>query len=487
MPKGGVKSGIKATSKSIEKELLDKIKKFLNEPETYMPVCTNDCSHCPFKNYVKKIEKLKENGINSIGGKISISFGGEIIKAFADFTEVVEDKKELSHIGITSIDKESYYYIYGKHAKIETLIGLLNKNKPHVHMLAFSTEVKHGYVFYITDKLLCAGINGKIPEQFIEYINHTLNYSFKREGNILSIGDPIGPYINVSVGGIEINIYKSKASDKSSFVNDLYDYIGTRKNEKSNVAKTSFYVKIGDKLSPITIEKEIYKSYLNGQISDKNLLNKVVNAYTNQIKSEKDLILNWVSYKNDIDGFLNALNTKPHEIIAIKNFIKKYGSSIVFEGLSGVKFIETYWEVGKEAFTEPFGKEPNVPANKADAFLYNLWKEKFKKERLLKIPELSNVRDDLKFLDNVIRIYHSQGVQDVKNYLHSYKNPTFKMKAISYALFTILGSIQDVEWKMTKEEKEMGTKMKPKIEEILNSEGENYISKIEEFKKLYNL
>jgi hypothetical protein len=486
------KTGIKAISKRSQKSLKATLTNFIEHPEDFLPVCTSDCADCPFKNLKKKLNAIKEHIDSPFWIKMH-SFGfGEIEKAYLDIEELLS-RGEITHTGVIPVGKENLSYVFGKRSARETLVGIEYHYKPYIHLFAFNKYMEKGYVFFVTDEnLLCAGKGDKVPEEFINFIQKKLQYSFQRKDKKLFTHRGKGVILEISIGDLTLEIAKDDAKDSISTLKELAVNVGVSDAYLNRYIAYKIKIIIDNiqKVNEIAVDKDTKKEYMKGKISDKDILNYGKNEFITKFIKKKEVafINDWISYGKNYEKFLDSLNLKPYERVALINLLKKYENPIILEGGSGTKLITMLWEDHAEELAAPIGKyDKSILPENSSEHLHALWMKKIKEEKIVDLPELDNISDNVKFLDKLIRTYKSEGSDAVKRYYQLYKGHTFHTHSMGYALFKQIHAEQEIIWTLSKDEIEHGDSMYNEIKEILSRSGKEYIASVQRFAKKYGL
>src|SRR5271157_2341635 len=75
--------GIKATPKSLEKDLLARADRLAEDPSVLIPKCEGKCWRCPYDKLLKKMEKVKQSRGDAETLQAIAMHGDQLVRAYA--------------------------------------------------------------------------------------------------------------------------------------------------------------------------------------------------------------------------------------------------------------------------------------------------------------------------------------------------------------------------------------------------------------------
>lgn len=233
-------------------------------------------------------------------------------------------------------------------------------------------------------------------------------------------------------------------------------------------------------------QTQYISEYLSGQIKDLEFINKNIRTRKESVgqSEEKILVVNGVSYGNDMNGFIKALKPAKHEIPALEYIINEVEESMVLDQASSNKLYEKYWTTyGKRYLTTVINDEKMVESfiqlDETPTEILKFVSEFIERQQILaQYPTYTSLPPLANFIDSTVKTYLTFGknktLTDLKQHPDSPKG-----RSIAYAFFLFFKKAKDFKWKYTPEEIESGEFLLTHVEKLMNGAPKNYAQNLQ--------
>jgi len=353
------------------------------------------------------------------------------------------------------------------------------------------------HIYSWDEGYVSTGREAKPPEEFIKFIikKTGLKYSNKvatcghiKPENIKNkeTTDEDYLYINWKSADIIFSICKSCAKTKKNTLFNITKYM-IEPNISSDFEIDIISQQVKGKKPSTEMQTQYVDSYLSGEISDIEFINKNIKQREESIREsgEKIFILDGESYGQDVEKFVKALKPDKFEKEGLTIILEKVDEPIIFNDATPNKVLEKYWkDYGLEAIksvikdkdmAEKFHSLEDQPSD----ILGLVFNYKERQEILSQLPRYKSLPPLAKFVDNAARVYKTFGEKktllEIKN---EPDNP--KAKSIAYAFLLVFGKGKDKKWKYSQVEIEYGEFLKDYVKKLLDSKPDQYHTALQE-------
>ena len=478
-------------SKVMEKDLQEKAKLLMDDPDLIFPDCDEECGSCPFKKTRARIEKIQRYK-NDPTRLAKLARGGDrLARAYAATIGLAHEEKMPYLATATYPAGTVAYALRGKTTK-EKLIGVQNFDSPKWRVLSVADLVhKKGLHFYsYGDDFVCTGRTPRPPEEYVETASGSIGAN-KREGD--SFVCPHSPTTTNHMVFEWINAnMKSVVCDQCS---------GKIKNNLAELAQGMAVPRILDEfrvtiVRPLRnksgeracnglldgpVDDELLEKYANGEFGNKDLIEKHMRNILDSIKTldRKTYVRGEVCYGKDVDSFVGDLTADETEREALKGLLGRVNHPVVLEQSdSANKLLTIFWEthgsnalgaVVSERLADKYMKDPETEKSPLKA-IRNALKEEEHESISSKIPKYASLSLYGSFADSVARAYKTKGSSGAVAALESEKSSDHRIRSMAHGFYLALG-VTTKSWKYTDEEKQYGEHLRQYAKELLESDG----------------
>ena len=490
MPNVRIKARI--TSKVREKDLLEKAKILMDDPDLILPECIEDCSFCPFKKtkaYLDKIQRYKDD--QRMLAKFSRR-GDKLARAYAATIGLVHEEKAPYLASATYPAGTITFALRGKTTR-EKLIGVQNFDSPKWRVLSVIDLVnKKGLHFYsYGDHFVCTGRRAHAPMEYVQIAAESVGAT-KKEGQTFSC-----PHSPESINHIEFDWISTgarilvcdqcaikakntlrKLGEGMAVPNVLSEF------EISIVRplKTSSNKKDCGDLLNVKVGDDLLAQYSEGKIGDHDLVEKHMIEVKENLAglTRKAYVKGDKCFGDDLQAFVEDVTQDESERKALVGLLSNVKHPVVADSSDTInKILTTYWsDHGKEALKALVSEElvrkyyrNDVEALKSPLkIIQSALTEARHDEISASIPRYACLSEYGDFADKVVKAYKTKGQAGAISMLDSLKPNDHRMRSISNAFYLALGDTTK-SWKFTDEEREYGKHLQAFAKALLDSPG----------------
>jgi len=497
----------RTATKSYEKELIERARALMNNPELILPKCAGECKQCPFESIRIKMKKIYQKRESKFWLNFYSKWGEHTARAYACSIMLAKAGK-APYLAVVNLPTgEVQFAVRGK-VKREKLIGVQNYHHPELRMLAIGDIAReNGLNIYSTNEgLVCSGKDPSPPKEFAkEAISSVKTYLREFEGvyccdhlepkDVSEKRPSTNAYLRIDwhSAKIVIGICKkcAKNSKDSTFatltrrayipkVNDDFTIsVVARPNCCSECKKC--YVKYDYKVT-----REHLTDYIEGEISDWDILSRHLEKLSESLKGleEKIFVIGDDCYGKDVDKFIESLKPNEDEKEALQAIFKKYEGPAVLERATPGKIISDLWQkygkaalyavTGDKEFAKGVFEKADI-TNETPAQILKEARVKIKQRDLLSsLPKYEKLPLVAKFADEMTKIYMTRGAEDTVRAIERMKEIDTSVKSVAYAFLLAMGKETSKKWQYTKHEIEFAEYLKPAVKDLLNANADNY-------------
>jgi hypothetical protein len=490
MPNVRIKARI--ASKVREKDLLEKAKILMDDPELILPECSEDCGFCPFKKtkaYLDKIQRFKDD--QHMLAKFSRR-GDKLARAYAATIGLVHEDKAPYLASATYPTGTITFALRGKTTR-EKLIGVQNFDSPKWRVLSVIDLVhKKGLHFYsYGDHFICTGRHAHAPKEYVQIAAESVGAT-KQEGDTYSC--PHSPQsINhlkfdwTSVGA-KILVCDQCAIKAKNTLRKLGEGMAVP-NVLSELdisvvrplKMTSGKADCGDLLN-LQVSKELLSEYSEGKVGDHDLIEKHMLEVKEELSglTKRAYVKGDKCFGEDLEAFVAEVTQDETERKALIGLLSRVSHPVVADSSDSInKILTTYWsDHGKDALKALVSDElvrkyyrNDIEALKSPLkIIHSALTEARHDEVSARIPRYACLSDHGDFADKVAKAYKTKGQAGAISMLDSLKPNDHRARSISNAFYLALGDTTK-SWKFTDEEREYGKHLQAYAKALLDSSG----------------
>lgn len=492
-PKHPMRLRIKAriASKVREKDLLEKAKMLMDDPELILPECAENCGSCPFRKTRARLEKIQKYKDNQSKLAKFAKSGDKLARAYAATIGLVHEEK-TPYLGSATYPAGTITYaLRGKTTK-EKLIGVQNFDSPKWRVLSVLDLVqKKGLHFYsYGDHFICTGKYARPPEEYVKMAAESV-------GAAKVVGDayecPHEPktinhlMFDWKTAGKQILLCDQCAVKNKNTLKKLAEGMAVPK------ALSEFAILVVRPLKTVSgkgdcaellnkpTDGELLEDYSNGKIGDTELIvrhmENVRAALTDT--TNKAYVRGEKCFGDDLESFANDLTQDEIERKSLIGLLSDVNHPIIADAQDSVnKILSAYWQdhgkdalraVVSESLAEKHYKNDHESSKSPLKIVQNALSEARHEEVSSKIPKYSCLSEYSNFADRVVRAYKTKGAAGAIAVLDSEKSSDHRIRSMSNAFYLALGDTTK-SWKFKGEEKEYGKHLESFAKRLLESE-----------------
>jgi hypothetical protein len=192
-----------------------------------------------------------------------------------------------------------------------------------------------------------------------------------------------------------------------------------------------------------------------------------------------------VSFKDDMNGFIDALHPSEAESFALSFILKRVDHPVVVSNATPNSVLELFWDeyakdlIGSIVDDAEVVEELCSLRETPSAIVETAILVKKRRKVLEQLPRYEHLPSLADFADHLCRVYKTQGKNRVLTELKSVPNEP-KAKALSYGFLLALGEASDKRWKFSRVEIESGEFLEPLIKKLLEATAAGYHQALQE-------
>jgi len=480
------------TSKVREKDLLEKAKMIMDDPELILPDCPEECGSCPFKKTRRHLDRISRCKDNPQKLARLARRGDKLARAHAATVCLVHEEKAPYLASATYPAGTVTYAMRGKTDK-EKLIGVQHFDDPRWRVLSVLDLVKKKglHIYSWGDNYICTGRESTPPEEYVKVAAGSIGAT-KLEGDAF-----VCPHNPASINHIEFDWLRagknillceqcsakaknslSKLGEGMAVPNIANEFDISIVRPLRKVAGKGDFEGILNK----QISKELLDKYTAGKIGDRELSEKHMQDVFKSLEDDprKVFVRGSKCFGDDVDAFVADMTEDEDEAKSLKGMLSQVSHPVaVDEGDSVNRILSSYWSLyGSDALEAVVSKDLAEKHYKDDEesrksplkVIRQALREAEHTEVHAQIPKYAGLSKYGVFVDSVVRAYKTKGSEGANHVLDADKSNDHRNRATVHAFYLALG-ITTKSWRFTEEEKEFGKHLEKFARELLESEG----------------
>lgn len=486
-----IRVNARIASKVREKDLIEKAKALMDDPELILPECGSECGSCPFKKTRARLERITRYKDDPVKLAKFAKKGDRLARAYAATIGLVHEDKAPYLASAKYPGGTVMFALRGRTDK-EKLIGVQNFDSPKWRVLSVLDLVKKkGLHFYsYGDNFVCTGKQPKPPDGYIEHAAESVGAT-RKDGDTYSC-----PHASPEAERLEFAFVNTSkrvvvcpqcgAKNKNTLTK-LAEGMAVPNilRELDISAARPLDIASGSKglidILSMPVERQLLERYSSGEIGDRDLIDEHFRDVHEEIERRHDslYIRGGQSYGDDADAFVDAMTEDEVERKALRAMLADIHHPVVADprdtvnslmsrfwtehGLSALKGVvpsgvaEEHFSGDDEAVQSPLKVVRRAVRKAAHA------------EVTSRMPSYENLTQYSRLVDEVVRAYKTKGTMGANAVLDSDTSNDHRTRSIAHAFYLSLG-ISTKAWKYTSEEQEFGKHLSKHAKALLDSE-----------------
>ena len=487
------KVNARKASKVRERDLLDKAKALMDDPELFLPKCAGECMGCPFertKAQLARISKFKDDSrkLEKLSKK-----GDRLARAYAATIGLVHEDKAPYLASAQYPTGSVMFALRGKTSR-EKLIGVQNYDSAKWRVLAVLDLVKKKKLHFYSygDVFVCTGKKPGPPEEYVRIAAESVGAT-KHDGSTIEC-----PHDPDDTNHFE---FEWVSAGKRILICD--SCAGRTRNSLSKLAEgmavpdvlDDFDIKIKRPLKMVggsgdcdgvldrPVDRDLLQRYSAGELGNKELLEKHLDDVLTAIRTETKTayIRGDRCFGDDLGAFISDMASDDLEAKALKGLLSGVTHPVFVEaGESVNKLMSTHWSshgmdalkavVSEEMAKKYFDESDSGATASPLKTLRQAAKSAESEVVASQIPSYAGLSDYGTFVDGVVRAYKTGGQKEAVAVLDADKSNDHRMRSISHSFYLSLES-EAKSWKFRKEELDFGSHLQKFARSLLESDG----------------
>ena len=485
------RSIVRNASKGLEKKMISQSEKLFENPYLILPKYDDKATERSFKkikSQINKLEKIK-NDVNKLE---KFSKKRNLSSAVAG-TMLIHHSKKAPYLAAAKMDIGTIMYAQRGNASREDLISVQHFNDPVLRLIGIRDEaMKNNIHIYSWDDGFISTGESKAPHaDFLKFIFKTLDLKYEDKivscshltNDIITNKDKHSqPYLHIywESAKTTIGICKNCASHTDNTIFIITKYLIDREISKDfEINIIGEIIKTNEKSSDY--ETVFLDEYYAGKISDFQMIAKNMAQRETNIResSERKLILNGISYEDNIEKFIEALKPHEHEKKALNFLINKYNQPVIVKDATPNSVMELFWDEHGLELLESIVEDKEIASDlfslkETQSSIVKSAYDFHKRKKIIdSLPEYDNLPDLASYANKMSRIYRTYGKEKMLTELKN-RPDSIKGQSIYYSFLLVIGKSKDLKWKFSKIETESGEFLKEYVENLLNCPPEKY-------------
>jgi hypothetical protein len=481
--------GIKATPKSMEKDLLAKAAKLAEDPSPLIPQCTGKCWRCPYDKMLKKMQKVAQDKGNAEALQGHATYGDQLVRAYAATISLAASGK-IPYLSMKKLPfGEVSFAVRGK-VDPERLIGVQHYDDPDLRLLAYFEEAraKDLHIYSAPDRLFCSSDGPHAPDDYVKEmvetapyqldVNHTCGHP---DAGLALILDWVSPKLKFSIG--------SECAADTNLLHHLVGRIAARDPTDDFEVDVRYQPKCVADCGDCRLKHRFDMSaglkdgYKKGTVDDATLVASYLKERQADLKRSGGslFIAGDNCYGRDKERFLAQVKGSEAERAALAALVRAKDVVIVAPNDQAGKMIADLWSDFKAELLAAVAS-PDA-ADRALSASANLTPpqiiEEARRLEMAKVigsrlPDYVSLGEVGSLADTVARAYKIEGKAAMVRAIEKAKPREHRLKAVAYGFLSAVGEAEGRTWQFTKEEMDFGAHLSQFAKALLQAEGQQY-------------
>ena len=479
------------TSKIREKDLMEKARALMEDPELVLPECASECGSCPFKKTRARLEKVRKYKDDPVKLDKFAKRGDRLARAYAATIGLAHEEK-APYLASAKYPGGTVMFALRGRTNKEKLIGVQNFDSPKWRVLGVLDLVKKkGLHFYsYGDDFVCTGRQPKPPEEYMAQAAESVGATRKDDGAYSC------PHMSGNTERLEfefvntdkkVSVCPQCGAKNKNTLNKLAEGMAVPSvlDEIDISIERPLVIVSGSKdlknLLKTPVDRQLLEKYASGEIGDRELIDAHFDEVHARIEERpgKLYVRGDRSYGDDRDAFVGAMTEDELEAKALKAMLADIDHMIVTDPKDTVNsLMSKYWSahglaalkgVVPEDVAEEHFSEDAESAQSPLKVVRQAVKKAAHAEVTSRMPSYTGLSQYSMFVDEVVRAYKTRGSSGANAVLDADTSNDHRTRSIAHAFYLSLG-ISTKSWKYTSEEQEFGRHLSGSAKALLDSQ-----------------
>jgi len=488
MPRLKLKARI--ASKVREKDLVEKAKLLMEEPDLILPECAEDCGSCPFRKTRARIDKILRYKDDPVKLSKLARGGDKLARAYAATIALAHEEK-TPYLATAVFRGSTVTYVMRGKAPKEMLIAVQNFDSPKWRVMGVLDLVaRRGLHFYsYGDHFVCTGRYARPPEEYVKMAAESVGAS-KLEGDAyVCPHNPVSTNhvkFDWTTAGKEILLCDQCAVKSKNTLSKLAEGMAVPKPAsefKIDIVRPLNTV-AGDGDCEDLLNKEVsaglLDEYAEGKVGDRELIDRHMETVREALSetSRKVFIRGDKCYGSDPALMIADMTNDDTEAKSLEGLFSKIDNPVVLETSDSVnKVLSTYWlDHGRDAMSavvppemvDRYFREDSEAISSPMKVIQSALEKSEHDAVASQIPRYECLTGYGSFVDEIVKAYKTRGAGGAVAVIDADKSNDHRIRSISHAFYLALG-VTTKAWKFTSSEQEYGRHLEAFARKLLES------------------
>jgi hypothetical protein len=485
--------GVKATPKTLEKDLLANAKRLAQEPTLIIPKCSGtECRKCAFAKIEKKILKVAQHKDNEAKLLKFASKGDHIVRAYAGAISLALVGK-IPFLSTLPLPVGDVSFAVRGTPDPKAAIGIQHFDDPDLRLLAYwEIARKKGLHIYSTEEgIYCSADGPHPPAEYVAEMMEALPYQLKddtckRQGPACMdlVWKSQKRSISICQGcartdnSMHTLTSRIAAADPADDFDPQFHYTAECKKEGCSPC-----------LKDLTGQAAAANAsaYRQGTNGDKAFIDGGLQELTRLVEEKGNLyVMAGKCYGSDAEAFFKDIKGTDQEMEVIRKLVASKNAGVLSDSDQASRVISILWPMYSEemlTIASSAATAKKVLEDMADAAPTIMLAEARRREAgaatLAQLPRLK-LGPVGQLADELARIFKSEGKDPMVRAADKARSKDNRMKAVSFAFLEAVGEGASRKWQFKKEELDFGMHLAPFAKKMLEASGGAYAEALKE-------
>jgi len=481
--------GVKATPKTLEKDLLAKAGRLAENPSLLVPKCERECRRCGYDKLLKKMEKVAHYKDEADTLQDLATRGDQLVRAYAATISLAASGK-IPYLTSKKIPWGDVSFAVRGKVEADYLIGVQYFDDPDLRLLAFFQDAKDSdlHIYSSPESLYCSSDGAEVPASYSKEMLATAPYELKPDN---SCGHPeavIGLMINWRSAKINIFICQ-ECADEVNLLHHLLSRIAAREPWDDFDIDVRYSPRcVADcgacrMKEKFAMSEGLKEAYEKGQLSDVMLLSRYIHEREAHLRqSGGDLYISGDEcFGHNKEAFLARLKGNEAELIALSGVVRSKPMPIISVNDQAGRIITDLWPQMKEELLAQVAGTDIVksllasPGNLTPPQLvFEARRQQLSRSVISRLPDYASRGPIGTIGDDLARTFKTEGKAAMVRQLDRNRPRETRSKAVAYGFLVAVGEADSHNWQYTKEEIDFGRYLGEFARILLAAEGNDY-------------
>ncbi len=481
--------GVKATPKTLEKDLLAKAGRLASDPSLLIPKCEQQCRRCGYDKLLKKMEKVAQYKDDAETLQNLATRGDQLVRAYAATISLAASGK-IPFLTSKKIPWGDVSFAVRGKVEAEYLIGVQYFDDPDLRLLAHFQDAKDNdlHIYSSPESLYCSSDGPNVPASYSKEMLATSPYDLKADN---SCGHPeavIGLMVHWRSAKINLFICQ-ECADEVNLLHHLLSRIAAREPWDDFDIDVRYSPRcVADcgacrMKEKFAMSQGLKEAYEKGQLSDVMLLSRYIQEREAHLRrSGGELYISGDEcFGRNKEAFLARLKGSEAELIALSGVIRNKPMPIISVNDQAGRIITDLWPQLKEELLAMVA-DPDIvksvlanPGNLTPPQLViEARRQQLSRSVISRLPDYAIKGPIGTIADDLARTFKTEGKAAMVRQLDRNRPRETRLKAVAYGFLVAVGEADSRNWQYTKEEIDFGKYLGEFAQTMLAAEGNDY-------------